>query len=141
MLECRMTPARSLVWMALALSLGASAPARAADALVWRAAASRGDAPGGAGPPGRGGARAALVWRAAESRVDAQVEAWPLERVLQTIIAATGWQVYVEPGTEHAVTARFTDLKPADALLRLLGELNFALLPRARRSEERRVGR
>src|ERR1051326_4166644 len=114
MLECRMTPARSLVWMALALSLGASAPARAADALVWRAA---------------------------ESRVDAQVEAWPLERVLQTITAATGWQVYVEPGTEHAVTARFTDLKPADALLRLLGELNFALLPRARRSEERRVGR
>src|ERR1051326_4731925 len=104
MLECRMTPARSLVWMALALSLGASAPARAADALVWRAA---------------------------ESRVDAQVEAWPLERVLQTITAATGWQAYVQPGTEHAVTARFTDLKPADALLRLLGELNFALLPRA----------
>jgi hypothetical protein len=90
--------------MALALSLGASARVAAADSLVWRAD---------------------------ESRVSAEIESWRLPRVLQAITAATGWQVYVEPGTEHTVSARFTSLKPADALLRLLGELNFALLPRA----------
>jgi thermitase len=54
-----------------------------------------------------------------------------LRRVLQAITSATGWQVYVEPGTEHAVTARFRDLRPADALLRLVRDLDFALLPRA----------
>src|ERR1043166_74734 len=72
-----------------------------------------------------------LVWRTAENRVDAQGDGRPPERGLQPIPATRGWQVYVEPGTEHTVTTRFTDLKPADALLRLLGELNFALLPRA----------
>ena len=87
-----------------ALAIAAATPAPAADSLVWRADAGR---------------------------VDADVDGWPLERVLQTITSATGWQVYVEPGTEHTVTARFTDQKPADALLRLFGDVNFALLPRA----------
>jgi len=71
-----------------------------------------------------------LVWRAAERRVDADVRAWPLARVLDAIAAATGWQVFVEPGVEHTVTARFEGLAPPDALIRLLGELNFALIPR-----------
>jgi hypothetical protein len=62
-------------------------------------------------------------------RVDASIEGWPLNRVLESITAATGWQVYVEPGTEYRVSARFADEKPADALRRLLGDLNFALLP------------
>jgi subtilase family protein/fervidolysin-like protein len=104
MLDRRMTPARSVMSLVVALWLGSVAPTVAADSLAWRAA---------------------------ESRVDAQVEGWPLARVLETITAATGWQVYVEPGTEHTVTTQFTNLKPADALLRLLGDVNFALLPRA----------
>lgn len=70
-----------------------------------------------------------LVWSRQKSRVDADIDAWPLPRVLQVITTSTGWQVYVEPGTQHAVTAHFTDLPPADALRRLLGDLNFALLP------------
>jgi hypothetical protein len=45
-----------------------------------------------------------FVWKAQQDRVDADIEAWPLARVLETITAATGWQVYLEPGTEHAVT-------------------------------------
>lgn len=84
--------------------LGASAPLAAADSLVWKVR---------------------------QDRVDAEIEAWPLARVLETITAATGWQVYVEPGTEHAVTAHFQQLTANAALLRLLGELNFALLPQA----------
>jgi hypothetical protein len=70
-----------------------------------------------------------LVWKPQDNRVDAEIDAWPLRRVLETITSATGWQVYVEPGTDHTVTAHFRQLKTADALLRLLGDLNFALLP------------
>lgn len=79
----------------------------------------------GADPLGSG----TLDWRAASDRVDAAIESWPLPRVIATISSATGWQTYVEPGTAHAVTARFQNLDATAALRRLLGELNFALLP------------
>jgi hypothetical protein len=86
--------------------------------LVALAAAPRADAADG------------LVWRAAERRVDADLRGWPLARVLDAIVAATGWQVFVEPGVEYTVTAKFEGLKPADALIRLFGDLNFAVIPR-----------
>src|SRR2546421_12581181 len=70
-----------------------------------------------------------LVWRAEKNQVDAQIESWPLSEVLESISSATGWQIYLEPDPEYTVTTRFHNLKPADALRRLLGELNFALLP------------
>jgi hypothetical protein len=70
-----------------------------------------------------------LVWRPDKNQVDADMESWPLSEVLESISTATGWQVYVEPDTEYTVTTRFQNLKPPDALRRLLGELNFALLP------------
>ena len=70
-----------------------------------------------------------LVWRAEKNQVDAEIESWPLSEVLESISSATGWQIYLEPDTEYTVTTRFHNLKPADALRRLLGELNFALLP------------
>src|SRR5437762_5688500 len=68
-----------------------------------------------------------LVWRAEKNQVDAEIESWPLSEVLESISSATGWQIYLEPDTEYTVTTRFHNLKPADALRRLLGELNFAL--------------
>src|SRR5947207_3165521 len=49
--------------------------------------------------------------------------------LLSRFSSATDWQIYVEPDTEYTVTTRFKNLKPPDALRRLLGELNFALLP------------
>lgn len=70
-----------------------------------------------------------FAWNASERRVAADIDAWPLSRVLQRIAAATGWEVWVEPDTAHAVTAHFDRLEPAAALRRLLGDLNFALLP------------
>src|SRR5690242_3158263 len=70
-----------------------------------------------------------LNWHARQNEVDAQIESWPLPKVLESIASATGWQIYVEPDTHYTVTTRFRKLKPADALKRLLGELNFALLP------------
>ena len=71
----------------------------------------------------------ALDWRTDQDEVDAEIESWPLPKVLEAIASATGWQIYVEPDTQYSVTSRFRRLKPSEALRRLLGELNFALLP------------
>ncbi|TMA49352.1 MAG: hypothetical protein E6J83_01860, partial [Deltaproteobacteria bacterium] len=70
-----------------------------------------------------------LTWHTDQNRVDARVESWPLPKVLEAISSATGWEIYVEPDTQRAVTTRFESLKPPDALRRLLGDLNFAVLP------------
>src|SRR5256885_12640321 len=70
-----------------------------------------------------------LVWRVEQNQVDADIESWPLSEVLESISSATDWQIYVEPDTEYTITTRFQNLKPPDALRRLLGALNFALLP------------
>lgn len=70
-----------------------------------------------------------LDWRADRNRVDAQVDGWPLSLLLEEIASATGWEVYVQPNTTYEVTTEFDDLTQADALRRLLGRLNFSLLP------------
>jgi len=69
-----------------------------------------------------------LVWRADKNEVDADIKSWPLPKVLETVAGATGWRVYVEPEAERMVSTRFERLPPAEALGRLLGGLNFALL-------------
>ena len=81
------------------------------------------------GLPCWAGAADPLVWRTDRNQVDAEIESWPLPKVLEAIASATGWQIYVEPDTQYTVTSRFQQLKPSEALRRLLGELNFALLP------------
>ncbi|MBI3414682.1 MAG: S8 family serine peptidase [Verrucomicrobia bacterium] len=70
-----------------------------------------------------------LQWRAKENRVEARIESWELPKLLQQVAAATGWQVYLEPGTHRRIEAKFKDLSVGDALRHLLGDLNFALLP------------
>jgi hypothetical protein len=99
--------ARGWLWLATLGALGLALPIRAAE------------------PPAVG----TLVWRVAENSVDAQIEGWPLRQVLEQIAARTRWQVYVEPGARQVVSAKFKELKPGEALRRLLGNLNFALLP------------
>lgn len=76
-------------------------------------------------PPGT------LDWRASRNRVDARIEGWPLRDVLAAIGSATGWTIYLDPAAALQVTTRFENLSQADALRRLLGRLNFALLPQA----------
>ncbi|MBN8246062.1 MAG: S8 family serine peptidase [Verrucomicrobia bacterium] len=71
----------------------------------------------------------ALRWESASNRVDARITGWPLTRVLGRIAAATGWEVFVEPGQDRPIRATFTDLPPREALTRLLGGLNFSLQP------------
>jgi hypothetical protein len=70
-----------------------------------------------------------LDWQAGPKGVDADIEGWSLPRVIATISRATGWQTYLEPDTGGAITAHFENLDGPAALRRLLGDLNFALLP------------
>lgn len=70
-----------------------------------------------------------LDWRADRRQFDADVESWSLGKVLATLAAETGWRVHVAPDLEHTVTTRFDRLDTGEALRRLLGTLNFALLP------------
>ncbi|MBX3732713.1 MAG: S8 family serine peptidase [Verrucomicrobiae bacterium] len=76
-------------------------------------------------------AASSLNWVASSNRVDARISGWPLTRVLGRIAEATGWDVYVEPGTDRPIHATFSDLAPRQALTRLLGGLNFSLQPQA----------
>lgn len=71
-----------------------------------------------------------LNWQSRSNRVDARVRAWPLNKVLGRVAKATGWEVFIEPGTQTTVTAGFSGLTQREALTRLLGDLSFALLPR-----------
>jgi hypothetical protein len=70
-------------------------------------------------------------WRADADRVDADINGWSLDALLEEITSATGWQVFVEPDTRRTVSTRFKNLPVGEALARLLGDLNFALLPQS----------
>lgn len=72
---------------------------------------------------------AGLDWRTSQNRVTADIRSMELPRFLEDVAAATGWQVFLEPGATHTVSAKFKDLPPGDALRLLLGDLNFALVP------------
>ena len=71
-----------------------------------------------------------IVWHRATDSVDADVRSLGLPQLLEQITAKTGWRVYVEPGTTHNASAKFRNLPSGDALKRLFGDLNFALVPR-----------
>jgi hypothetical protein len=98
----RVTGFTVVAWLALVFLLGSSNLATGADALVWRTG---------------------------QDQVDAEIDGWPLPKVLEAIASATGWEIYFEPDIQYTVTSRFHQLKTPEALRRLLGELNFALLP------------
>ena len=72
-----------------------------------------------------------LVWRAGGERVDADIDGWSLPQLLEHLAEATGWQVFVQPGAQlkQPVSVKFSNLAAGDALGRMLGELNFAVLP------------
>jgi thermitase len=71
-----------------------------------------------------------LIWHKAANRVDADIRGEPLWPLLETIARETGWRIYVEPGTTRSASAKFKDLPSDDALRMLLGDLNFARVPR-----------
>jgi hypothetical protein len=61
--------------------------------------------------------------------VTADIQHTSLATLLDQIALTTGWRIYLEPGTTQTVSAKFRDLAPGEALRRLLGDLNFALVP------------
>jgi thermitase len=79
------------------------------------------------------GARAAgtnsLVWHKAADSVDADIRGEALWPLLEQIAEAADWKIFVEPGSDRNVSAKFKNLPSGDALKMLLGDLNFALVP------------
>jgi len=96
---------KTLAYVHLLLFLGllATMPLNAADTLNWQT-----------------------------NSVSADIKSTDLTTVLEKIAAATGWHVYVEPETLHTVSAKFKNLSPGEALHKLLGDVNFFLLPDAK---------
>jgi thermitase len=79
------------------------------------------------------GARAAatnsLTWHRETDRVDASLRGEALMPLLEQVARQAGWHVFVEPNTTRSISVKFTDLPSGDALKRMLGDLNFALVP------------
>ena len=70
-----------------------------------------------------------LTWRTNQNLVSADIKTGTLPKLLGQVASATGWRVFVEPGTTRDVSAKFKNLPPGEALHLLLGDLNFALVP------------
>jgi hypothetical protein len=68
-----------------------------------------------------------LDWRT--NQVTADIRGWPVIKLLEHVAGTTGWRIYLEPDATHTVSTKFKDLPPGEALRRLLGDLNFALVP------------
>ncbi len=71
----------------------------------------------------------ALKWNKSADRVDASIETWTVPQMLRRVAASTGWEIYLDPEIKSRVTTKFTDKKQGDALKRLLGDYNYALVP------------
>ena len=70
-----------------------------------------------------------LTWRKDKDAVDADITSWSLIKTLETIAEATGWQVFLEPGTKKKVSTKFKERPRDRALDLLLGNLGRVLLP------------
>ncbi len=72
-----------------------------------------------------------LVWHEKQKSFDADISRIELRDLLGKISTATGWEVYMEPGTSYSTSAKFKDLSRSDALRMLLGNLNFEISPQS----------
>ena len=70
-----------------------------------------------------------LTWRKDKNSVDADITSWDLVKTLEHISEATGWQIYLQPGTKRPVSTKFKDRATDRALDLLLGDLGRVLLP------------
>jgi hypothetical protein len=77
-------------------------------------------------------ADAAETLRWGTNSVSADIKSTELKAVLEKIAGVTGWHVFVEPETLHTVSAKFNNVSPGEALHKLLGDVNFFLLPDAK---------
>ena len=80
---------------------------------------------------GQAAANNALIWEKSADRVSADIHDEALLPLLEDIAHQTGWHVQVEPGSDQLADVKFNNLPPGDALKKLLGNLNYALVPQA----------
>ena len=77
-----------------------------------------------------------LVWQTATDRVTADVRGEALWPLLEDIAHQTGWHIFVEPDTARNVDVKFSGLPAGEALKKLLGNLNFAFVPRTNEASQ-----
>lgn len=70
-----------------------------------------------------------LNWDQSSNKVSADVRDWDLIGLMEAVAAQSGWQVYLEPDYSYKASVKFQNLPPGEALRRLLGSLNFAMVP------------
>jgi len=68
-----------------------------------------------------------IVWHPTTESLAATVPKQRLSRILPRLARATGWQVFLEPGTDPEVSCTFRTLPAPAALERLLGGQSFSL--------------
>lgn len=70
-----------------------------------------------------------LKFDSSTQSITAWIESMPLEEFLARLSEVSGWNIFVEPGTTHTVSAKFKERPVGEALQMLLGNLSFALVP------------
>ncbi len=72
---------------------------------------------------------AEVEWDAREGKLSADLRGTRLGDALKTLANHMGWIVFIEPGLEsRMVSTRFTNLSLSEALRRILGGVNYALI-------------
>jgi hypothetical protein len=79
--------------------------------------------------PARAGTTNVIIWHTDTDTMDADVDNWNVLTLMERVSAATKWHVFLDPGAQQQVSAKFKNLPFGDALRSLLGNLNFALVP------------
>lgn len=85
--------------------------------------------------PGRA-ATNSLIWNTAADRVSADIRGEPLWPLLEDIAHQTGWHIFVEPNAARDVDVKFSNLASGEALKKLLGNLNFAFVPKTNEASQ-----
>src|SRR5690242_11326727 len=86
--------------------------------------------------PGRAANTNSIIWNTAADNVTADVHGEPLWPLLEDIARQTGWHIFVEPDTARNVDVKFSDLTSGEALKKLLGDLNYAFVPKTNEASQ-----
>ena len=90
----------------------------------------------GGGGLARAGDTNSLVWLSAGDYVTADLHGEALWPLLTDIAHQTGWHIFVEPGIERKADVKFSGLTSGDALKKLLGDLNYAFVPKTNEADQ-----
>lgn len=77
-----------------------------------------------------------LVWLAEHNQVSADIHGESLWPLLEDLAHQTGWNIFVEPGASHTASVKFQNLPAGEALSKLLGTLNYAIVPQTNGTQQ-----